>query len=108
MREVAEGGLQRVREQRGGEEGRRGGRSASPWGGSSADKPGNRGQGESSTSLLLFFHLQGCVCVCVFIIGASQDVLLPLQIKLSTCTTEINYRHQAGSSQTLTGLEMKS
>lgn len=65
MREVAEGGLQRVREQRGGKEGRRGSRSESPRGGSSADKPGNRGQGESPISLLSFFHLQGCVCVCV-------------------------------------------
>lgn len=97
VREVAVEGLQRVRKQQGG----KGSRSESLWGGSSADQPGNQGQGELHLPSLLIPLTR----LCVFIIRPFQDVLLPLQIKLSTCATEINYSHQAGSSQTLTGLE---
>lgn len=87
--------------------GRKGSRSESLWGGSSADKPGSEGQGEGASasrapSLFPSYYTYKVVSVHH---QASQHILLPLQIKLSTCTTEINYRHQAGSSQTLTGLE---
>lgn len=76
-------------------------------GGSSADKPGNEGQGEgaSGSRAPSVFPSYYTYKVDSAHHQASQNVLPPLQIKLSTCATEINYRHQAGSSQTLTGLE---
>lgn len=61
------------------------------------------GQAEEAASPFASYYSYNVVSVHP---RASQDFLfLPLQIKISTCTTEINYRHQAGSSHTLTSSE---
>lgn len=84
------------------EAGRKASRSESLWGGRSADKRGYVGQeeGASGSRAPSLFPSYYPYKVGSVHHQASQDVFLPLQIKKITCTTEINYRHEAGSSLT--------
>lgn len=81
---------------------RNGSRSESLWAGSSVDKPGNEAQAERASASRAPAPFPSYYTYKVVSVHpqASQDYILPLQIKMSTCTTEINYRHQAGSSHT--------